>query len=170
MKYFESFFVCPNCKEPLCRKKAMKEGSVSKSKYCRKCGAKIASAKKKAQVKAGKRHKREKADSDAYQIIVSDQERFEKAIDERSKSKSASEKVRSKDIDLVLKHFGVEVKKAFESEVFCCDNNDFFKEKIGIDWIVRSYKTDQRPEIKKVQIIIDYDVDFQKILIRVKPR
>ncbi len=90
MKYFESFFVCPNCRAPLCRKKAMKEGVVSKSKYCGECGAKIASAKKKALAKAGKRHKREKAVSGKKQSIIQEKERFEKMLEEWSKSKGFS--------------------------------------------------------------------------------
>ena len=57
MKYFEKFFVCPNCKAPLYRKKALKQNGKPGVNYCGKCGMKIASAlnealaKKKDQIK-----------------------------------------------------------------------------------------------------------------------
>ena len=44
MKYFEKFFVCPNCKAPLYRKKALKQNGKPGVNYCGKCGMKIASA------------------------------------------------------------------------------------------------------------------------------
>lgn len=44
MKYFEKFFVCPNCKTPLFRKKYIKRNGKPNADYCGKCGMKIASA------------------------------------------------------------------------------------------------------------------------------
>lgn len=49
-KYFEKFFVCPNCKSPIFRKGALKDAKPNNN-YCGKCGAKIATALRKAMAK-----------------------------------------------------------------------------------------------------------------------
>lgn len=51
MKYFEKFFICPNCKRPLYRKSALMKNGAPSAGYCGRCGAKIASTLKKALAK-----------------------------------------------------------------------------------------------------------------------
>lgn len=40
-QHFEEFFVCPNCKKPIARKRAIK---YLDNKYCGRCGIRIATA------------------------------------------------------------------------------------------------------------------------------
>jgi hypothetical protein len=48
MKVFEKFMVCPNCKRPLLRKKAIKSGVPYRGNYCGYCGSDISSTIKEA--------------------------------------------------------------------------------------------------------------------------
>lgn len=48
MKYFEEYFICPNCGKPLYKKSVMQDEDTREERFCGRCGFDIAAAKTEA--------------------------------------------------------------------------------------------------------------------------
>jgi hypothetical protein len=70
-------------------------------------------------------------------------------------------------MDKTLKHFGISNEDSMIGCLGRCDNSDFFRKNMGIDWILERHKNDGVNVGGKVRIIIDYDANFPKIVTRV---
>ncbi len=69
-------------------------------------------------------------------------------------------------MDKTLKHFGISNEDSMIGSLGRCDNSEFFRKNMGIDWILERHKNEVDVG-GKVRIIIDYDKDFPKIVTRV---
>lgn len=69
-------------------------------------------------------------------------------------------------MDKTLKHFGISNEDSMIGSLGRCDNSEFFRTNMGIDWILERHKNEVDVG-GKVRIIIDYDKDFPKIVTRV---
>ena len=69
-------------------------------------------------------------------------------------------------MDKTLKHFGISNEDSMIGSLGRCDNSEFFRNNMGIDWIIERHKNEVDVG-GKVRIIIDYDKDFPKIVTRV---
>lgn len=66
-----------------------------------------------------------------------------------------------------LKHFGISQKDFQSANVFRCKNNEFFREKTGVDQAIGACERMAGERVRKARIIIDYDADFPRIVTRV---
>lgn len=64
-------------------------------------------------------------------------------------------------LEETLEHFGITEKDIREiPHIYHSSNCDFYREKMGIDWMLKDIKHSGKQEKRKVRIIIDYDADF----------
>ncbi len=63
-----------------------------------------------------------------------------------------------------LKHFGIKKDSLGSVRLSRCKNDDFFREKTGVNLAIRGCA------LRKARIIIDYDADFPSIITRVIPQ
>lgn len=67
-----------------------------------------------------------------------------------------------------MEHFGITEKEIREvPHIYHASNCDFYREKMGIDWMLKDIKHTRKQEKRKVRIIIDYDADFPAIVAQV---
>lgn len=69
-----------------------------------------------------------------------------------------------------LKHFGIGKGELDSVQLFRCQNNDFFREKTGINLAIGECGRLNGTEPRKARIVIDYDADFPNIVTRVISR
>lgn len=69
-----------------------------------------------------------------------------------------------------LKHFGIEKDELESVKLFRCENSDFFREKLGINFAIGECERLNGKAPRKARIILDYDADFPNIVTRVISR
>ncbi len=71
-------------------------------------------------------------------------------------------------LEETLKHFGItEEEIRGVPNIHHGSNCDFYREKMGIDWMLRDMKHFGKQEKRKARIIIDYDADFPAIVAQI---
>ncbi len=74
------------------------------------------------------------------------------------------------DIEDDLRHFGIEKEELDSVQLFRCSNNDFFREKTGVNLAIGECGRLNGKEPRKARIILDYDANFPNIVTRVISR
>ena len=67
-------------------------------------------------------------------------------------------------LEETLEHFGITEKEISEApHIYHSSNCALYREKMGIDWMLKDINHSGTQERKKVRIIIDYDTHFPAI-------
>ncbi len=62
-----------------------------------------------------------------------------------------------------MEHFGITEKEIREvNHIYHASNGDFYREKMGIDWMLKDIKHTRKQEKRKVRIIIDLMQTFRQ--------
>jgi len=71
-------------------------------------------------------------------------------------------------LEETLNHFEITEQEIREvPHIYHSANCAFYKEKMGIDWMIKDIKHFENQKKRKVRIIIDYDTDFPAIVSQV---
>lgn len=77
---------------------------------------------------------------------------------------------KTSEIEDDLKHFGIGKDELDFTQLFRCQNSDFFREKTGINFVIGECGRLNGKAPRKARIILDYDADYPSIVTRVISR